>query len=101
LVTGRIRNADHHGAAVLRLTQAGGESEAAITRRREMGVYVATLARLHAEQNLRLDQPISNRLCMSIDVQHGDFFRAPDANTRRMNNLENACRFIAAMWNTV
>jgi hypothetical protein len=35
---------------------------------------------------------------MSIDVQHGEVFTAPDSNTRRMNDLENACRFIAALW---
>jgi hypothetical protein len=38
---------------------------------------------------------------MSIDVQHGEVFTAPDSNTRRMNDLENACRFIAALWDRV
>jgi hypothetical protein len=35
---------------------------------------------------------------MSSDVQHGEVFQAPDANARRIADLENACRFIAAMW---
>lgn len=96
-----VRNTPNSGAAVLRMTQAELESDTAVSRRREMGLYVATLARLHAEQNLGLTNPISNRLCMSIDVRHGECFQAPDSNTRRMNDLENACRFIAAMWDSV
>ncbi len=101
LVTGRIRGEDHSGAAILRLTQDDAETEPARTKRREMGFYVASLARIHAEQNLNQGIPIANRLCMSIDVQHRECFRSPDSNTRRMNDLENACRFIAAMWDAV
>lgn len=101
IVTGTLRRAPHSGVAILRMTQADGESEAAQTRRREMGLYVATLARLHAEQNFDLSKPISNRFCMSIDVQHGECFQAPESNSRRMNDLENACRFIVAMWDSV
>jgi hypothetical protein len=63
-----------------------------------MGLYVATLARIHMDKNIPSNRTISNRLCMSIDIQHGEVFQAPEANTRRMNDLENACRFIAAMW---
>lgn len=98
LVRTPIRGTEHSGAAVLRLTQDDADTDAARSRRREMGLYVATLARLHVNQNLPSDVPISNRLCMSIDIQHREFFQAPDANTRRMNDLENACRFIAALW---
>lgn len=98
LVIGNIKGEKHSGAAILRLTQDDAETEPARTRRREMGLYVATLARLHADQNLKLGNLTANRLCMSIDVQHRECFRAPDSNTRRMNDIENACRFIAAMW---
>lgn len=102
LVYGAARGVNQIGAAVLRMTQSDGESEIARTRRREMGLYVATLARLHVDQNINVgDRQPMNRLCMSIDVQHGELFQAPDANTRRMNDLENACRFIAALWPTV
>ena len=89
------------GAAILRLTQDDTETDVARSRRREMGLYVATLARLQADQNLPSAREASNRLCMSIDVQHGEVFQAPDSNTRRMNDLQNACRFIAAMWASV
>ncbi|WP_199228332.1 MULTISPECIES: hypothetical protein [unclassified Caulobacter] len=98
LVRMPIRGAEHSGAAILRLTQDDADTDAARSRRREMGLYVATLARLHVNQNLPADLPVSNRLCMSIDIQHRELFQAPDANTRRMNDLENACRFIAALW---
>jgi len=101
IVTAQIRSRPHQGAAVLRFTQADGDSETAIARRRDMGTYAATVVRLHAEQNLALEHPISDRLCMSIDVQYGEFFRTPDSHTRRVNDLENACRFIAAVWPSV
>jgi hypothetical protein len=98
LVRGASRGVNQIGAAVLRMTQDDADTEAAKTKRRDMGLYVATLARLHVEQNIPSDRQVANRLCMSIDVQHGELFAAPDANTRRMNDLENACRFIAALW---
>jgi hypothetical protein len=101
LVSAASRTQEQRGAAVLRLTQDDADSETARTKRRDMGLYVATLVRLHVDQNLPGEQPISNRLCMSIDVQHGELFQAPDANTRRMNDVENACRFIAAMWDQI
>lgn|ERR1700730_4307512 len=89
------------GGAVLRMTQDDADSEVARSRRRDMGLYIATLARLHVDQNIQSAHEVNNRLCMSIDVQHGECFQAPDANTRRMNDIENACRFIAALWPTV
>lgn len=93
-----IRGVEHAGAAVLRLTQDDADTDAARSKRRDMGLYVATLVRLHVDQNLQPNVPVSNRLCMSIDVQHGELFQAPDANTRRMNDLESACRMISAIW---
>jgi hypothetical protein len=98
LVHGASRNQEQIGAAVLRLTQDDADTDAARSKRREMGLYVATIARLHIDQNIHTERAISNRLCMSIDVQHGEMFQAPESNTRRMNDVENACRFIAAMW---
>jgi hypothetical protein len=92
------RGEDQIGAAVLRMTQDDADSEAARSKRRDMGLYVATLARFHVDQNIPSNRAVANRLCMSIDVQHGELFQAPAANTRRMNDIENACRFIAALW---
>lgn len=103
LVHGSARGQELIGAAILRMTQDDAETENARTRRRDMGLYVATIARLHVDQHIAptTNRAVSNRLCMSIDVQHGEVFQAPDANTRRMNDLENACRFIAALWPAV
>jgi hypothetical protein len=101
LVMGRGRNEGKIGAAVLRMTQDDGQNEGAISRRRDMGLYVATLARMHLEQNINTNLEISNQLCMSIDVQHGEAFIAPNANARRISNLESACRMIAAIWDSV
>jgi hypothetical protein len=86
------------GGAILRMTQDDAASAAARSRRQDMGLYVATLVQLHLDQNFSTDREISNRLCMSIDVQHGEVFQAPTANARRVNDLENACRLIAAFW---
>ncbi len=99
LVSGTNRRGEAMvGAAVLRMTQSGETSESALFKRREMGLYVATLAKAHVEQNLAQGLQPSNNLCMSIDVQHGDVFCAPVSATRRMNDLMNACRFIVALW---
>ena len=100
LVHATSRGVDQIGAAVLRMTQDDAATDAARARRREMGLYVATLVRLHLDQNIRSNRAPANRLCMSIDVQHGDVFTAPNSTTRRMNDLTSACQFIAAMWDS-
>lgn len=101
LVGGTNRKGDALiGAAVLRMTQSGETTESALSKRREMGLYVATLAKAHVEQNLSGNLLPSNGLCMSIDVQQGEVFTAPPSITRRMNDLTNACRFIVALWPT-
>lgn len=101
LVNGTNRKGDDLvGAAILRMTQSGETTDSAISKRREMGLYVATLAKAHVEQNLAGNSLAANPLCMSIDVQHGEVFTAPTSITRRMNDLTNACRFIVALWPT-
>ena len=98
MVHGATRRQEQYGAAIFRLTQDDTTTDAARTARREMGLYVGTLARIHAERSIPSERVIANRLCLSIDVQHGEIFAAPDATTRRTNDLENACRMIAAIW---
>lgn len=101
LVKAVVRGRDVHGAGILRLTQDDATTEGARTKRRDVGLYVATVARMHADQNLAFSGEVGNRACMSIDVQHGECFLAPDATSRRMADIENACRFIAAIWDSV
>ena len=98
LVYGTSRGQEQIGAAILRMTQDDADTEAARARRREMGHCVAALARMHVERNIPSDRAPTNRLCMSIDVQHGEVFLAPNSNVRRVNDIENACRFIVAVW---
>src|SRR5712671_2968364 len=74
LVHGSTKREEQIGAAVLRMTQDDAETEGARSRRRDMGLYVATLARLHMDRNLPTNRVVANRLCMSIDVQHGECF---------------------------
>lgn len=97
LVNGSSRGKSQCGVALLRMTQDDSETEAARAKRRDMGLYVATLARLHAD-SLGGDREPTHRLCLSIDIQHGEAFAAPTSNARRGSDLESACRFIGAMW---
>ena len=101
LVYGTTRGKDQIGAAILRLTQDDADTETARSRRQNMGLYVATLARLQLEANLASNREPANRLCLSIDVQHGEAFVCPNSNTRRRIDIENACRIIAALWPTL
>jgi hypothetical protein len=101
LVNGAMRGRDQIGAAILRLTKDDAGTAAAWSRREDMGHYVATLARMHLDANIPSSREPANRLCLSIDVQHGEAFPCPPSNTRRRANIENACRFIAALWPTI
>ena len=98
LVHGRTRNIEQIGAAVLRLTKDDGSTSAARNRRKRMGLYAASLIRRHVEENVPSDRKPANKYCMSIDVQHGEVFVAANSNIKRMTEIENACRFIAALW---
>lgn len=98
LVYGSARGVEQIGAALLRMTQDDASTDAAIEKRRQMGLYVATMVRLHVDQNIQSNRQPANRLCMSIDVQHGEVFVAPNSNTRRVNDLTAACQMIAALW---
>lgn len=98
LVKGTSKGIDQIGAAVLRMTQDDATTSAAIEKRKNMGLYVATLARLHVDQNIASNRAPANRLCMSIDIQHGEVFVAPNSNARRIADLTAACQMIAALW---
>lgn len=98
IVHGKSKGQEQYGAAILRMTQDDAETDAAKAKRRDMGLYVAAIASLHAEQNIKSNRLPANRLSMSIDVQHGEVFPASNSNTRRINNLQSACTMIAALW---
>ena len=100
LVHAISKGVDQIGAAVLRMTQDDASTDAAIDKRRQMGLYVATLVRMHVDQNITSPRQATNRLCMSIDIQRGEAFVAPNSNSRRMSDLAAACQMIAALWPT-
>ena len=90
------------GAAVLRMTKDGTTTPMAQQRRRDMGLYVATLIMMHmgANNTYKTRLPAA-KLCVAIDVQHGKVFPAPKNYKSRINNLRSACTTIAALWNQV
>ena len=92
------RKGDLIGAAILRMTKDDATTPHARNKRKEMGLIAANLIRRHVELHLADSRNVENKLCMSIDVQHGEVFFAPRAYRMRMRNIESACKFIAAMW---
>ena len=99
LLTMRTKGSeDQVGGALFRLTKADDETEAAATKRREIGVYAATLVQMQVRQHLAGNRKTHHAICMSIDVQCEEVIVAPRTYSQRAQNLENACRFIAAMW---
>jgi len=101
LTHGQEKGVEQIGAAMLRMTQDDTSTDAAKLKRKQMGLYVATMLRLHVDQNISSNRTTANRLCMSIDVQHGEAFIAPKSNTQRIKDITSACQLIAALWPTV
>lgn len=96
-----ISQHDPVGGAIFRFTRADEETEMASARRREMGAFVATLVMMQAQRNIAGNRQTDFRLCLSIDVQFREVHVASRNHTQRINNLENACHFIAAMWDRI
>lgn len=101
IAKGKDKGVEQIGASMLRMTQDDSSTEAAKQKRKNMGLYVATLLRLHVDQNLSADDTPASRLCMSIDVQHGEAFSAPKAMTQRTKDITGACQMISALWPTL
>ena len=83
------------------LTQDDATTDAAKLKRKNMGLYVATLLRLHVDQNLAGNRKPASRLCVAIDVQHGEAFVAPKAMAQRTKDITGACQMISALWPTL
>jgi hypothetical protein len=58
----------------------------------------ATLALMQVQTNLANGRIPHHQLSASFDIQAGDVHYAPQRYTQRAQNLENACRFIASIW---
>lgn len=95
------KGTDQIGAALFRLTKPeDDETEKAADKRKEVGQFAATLVQMHLAKNLAGDRVPVFGLCWSVDVQNGDVHAAPKNYLSRATNLENACRFIFAMWDS-
>ena len=87
------------GGVLFRLSKADeDETEAANSKRREMGAYAATLAQMQVSSMSNGNMIVSPDLCMSVDVQTGDVQFAKKDFAQRAQRLEAECRFAAAMW---
>jgi hypothetical protein len=87
------------GGILFRLSKAD-DGETAASKRQDMGVYAATLALMQVQTNLANGRIPHHQLSASFDIQAGDVHYAPQRYTQRTQNLENACRFIASMWDS-
>jgi len=98
----RIPNPSRVGGVLLRMSRGGdGETEGAANKRREIGRTAAVLVFLCVSSNLgRLGAP-SHEHCFSIDVQHGEAHPAPRNHLAIAENMQAACRTIAAVWDSV
>jgi hypothetical protein len=100
LLMTRSRGPDEEvGGVLFRLSKAD-DGDTAIAKRQEMGLYAATLALMQVRANLSGGRISHHQLCASFDVQAGDVHFAPRTFVRRAQDMESACRFIAAMWST-
>jgi hypothetical protein len=89
------------GGALLRLTKADEEeTDGAAGKRRDMGLYAATLAQMQVAATLPDGCMAHHDLCMSIDVQAGEVHLAGRNFATRAARLAAECRFIAAIWDT-
>lgn len=96
------RSQNEIGGALFRLTKPEEDaSERSIQRRREMGSYAAALVLMHITEHHAANRTPIGSLCLSLDVQSGEAQDAARAFATRRQNVENACRFIAAMWATI
>ncbi|WP_155942497.1 hypothetical protein [Rhodomicrobium vannielii] len=93
------RGVEEIGAMMFRFTKPDeGESDSAASKRKEMGVYAATLVHMQVAANLAGNRTPSYKLCWSADVQSGEVHVAPKNFKMKAANIENACRFITALW---
>lgn len=79
----------------------GTTGDVAENRRAEANGHLATIAHMHAVQHLgHLGTPHAPT-SMVIDVPRQVVVTGPANTTRRVRNIEDACRMIAAVWPTI
>jgi hypothetical protein len=93
------RGEDLVGGVILRLTQVE-DTENAKAKREAMGHHAATLAYMQMMDKKPTQKEPTAKLCLAIDVQNGKACEAK-AGSRRISDLESACRMIASIWPSV
>lgn len=88
------------GGVLFRMTKADEETESAASKRKEIGAYSATLALMQIQSCAGADQKAHHQLCASFDIQYEDVHVAPRTYVSKARDLESACRFIAAVWDS-
>lgn len=101
LVLGSNKMGELIGAALLQMPLEDADMPATMAKKRDMGRFVATLVRMHVEENIPSDRTPVNQLCLSIDLQNGEVVRSPISISRRIKELASACHMISAVWPTV
>lgn len=94
-----VKKVDYEGGIIWRLTMPD-DGESATSKREEMGHYVASLAYMQVSDKRPLGREPLAKICYCLDVQHKQRFEAR-AGSRRLNNLDAACRMIASIWPAV
>ena len=99
LIHREYRGTQEIGGVLFRFTKPDeAETPSAASKRREMGAYAATLVHMHLTTNLAGNRTPAYQLCWSADIQGTEVHHAPKTYAMKTRNIENACRFIAAMW---
>ena len=79
----------------------GTTGDAAQERRSEANRFLATIAHMHAVQTLGHLGAVSSSASMVLDVPRESIVRGPANASRRVANIEAACRMIAARWASI
>ena len=82
------------------MTKADEETDAAKAKREQIGSFAATLAYMQIQNGIAGDRLPHHQVCGSFDIQCEDVHWAPRNYAAKAKDLENECRFIAAMWKT-
>jgi len=102
IVKSTHRNEKRVGGLIFRLTKPEEEeTDAAATKRNEMGAYVSTLVHMQVSENFVGDRIAHKSLCWSVDVQNQNIHKAPRNTQRRQNDMEAACLLIASSWDAL
>jgi hypothetical protein len=90
------------GGLILQASKGDGSgTEAALHKRKEMGLYAATLVHLYASEHLADQGEPSWRHCFALDVHKRALHAAPRTYAQRAQHISDACFQIAVMWDRV